>query len=297
MKMPINNFLALIGSLFQFMKKPINFFSILLVLIILFLSATVIANYFDIKVDFLNINPSDQHHEKYIDLYYPQNSMVSIFETLPGGDIENLPLFSVHILLLYDGELIEGKKVDVIAVGYVYPDGQKLLSPPEKIVQTVKYYDSQGNGEEVDLNYIVLGGIEGAEHYQDSEAILPFSRGRFPVLMHDYNNTQKLRIFRLTEEQKGSRPHATITWNTQGDYSPFIIFVDSNKTINSIKYSEFKVHVSGSEVAKQEKYARISTWLAIVLFFFTLIESISYLRRLNPDFFSTLLRLIETKQK
>jgi hypothetical protein len=261
-----------------------NIFFFLLVAIILFLTATVIANYFDYKVGFLDINPPDKHTDKYIDLYYPPSSQIPIVEKLPSGDIVNLPLFTVHILLRYNGTLTEGSKVDIIAKGYAYPEGQKLLSAPIGLNRNTKL-----ENQPIEMKYIVLAGFEGSsKNYDESSAIMPFSRGEFLVFMEDYNNTAIHRLFRL-KDYDVVPPVQSITWDTQGDYSPYITFVSSNRTIITAQYPDYKIHVSGSEVVKQERYARISVLLAIVLFFFTLIQSISYLCKLNPELISKLL--------
>lgn len=263
-------------------KKRQFLVSLLIIALMVLLTLTVIANYFDYKIDFMNINPSEKHIDKYIDLYYPPTAMIPIEERTETGEIVNQPLFSVHILLRYDGDLVEGKKVDAIAVGYAYPKGQTLLSTPNLLSRQVKY-----ENQSVDLKYVVLTGFDGTSNYNESSSMMPFSRGELLVFMEDYNNPTMHRIFRLKDYDMVP-PTATITWDNEGDYSPYITFVDSNKTITTVPYSDYKIHVSGSEVVKQEKYARISTWLAIVLFVFTLFQSITFLREINPDLVSKL---------
>lgn len=263
-----------------------KFIFYLLIVFIFVLTIVVLINFYDWKAPF--VNPSDQYHERYIDLYYPTSSMIPIVEKLPNGEIINQPLFSVHILLRYTGELTEGKKVDVIAKGYAYPNGQKFLSSSLDSNRAITYHDQQGVAHQVDLKYIVLSGFEGTANYDETWAILPFSRGEFLVFTEDYNNASQHAIFRLKENDV-KEPQQSMKWETQGDYSPFIIFVDANKTINTIRYPDYKIHVGGPEVEKQDRYARINLQLSLILLIFTIVTMIPILFWIYPDPFLRLL--------
>jgi len=274
-----------IKDLWQFIPKRKNIIFFFFVVLILISIAIGIVNILDYKVDFLNINPHDNHIYKYIDLYYPQSSSVGpIVQNFPSQKISNQPLFNVHILLSYDGDLIEGKEVDVIAVGYANPDGQKLLAPSPSLNRIISY-----EGQKIDTKYLVIAGINGAEQFNEFEGLIQFSRGQFPVEMNDNNDPLHRKIFRLTDYENFSKMHNSIVWNTEGDYSPYIVFIDSNETLNVIQFPDYKIHVSGSEVEKQERYSRINTSLTIALFCFTIIQIMLVLRDINPTFFSKLL--------
>lgn len=249
--------------------KGCAFFSLLIV--ILWLTITVILNFGTI-----NSNYSSQQNHHTIHLSYPHTVSPTTFTAFNVGDnkIENLPLATVDVCLLYQGALAEGTKVDVSAVGFVYPDGLNVMNPASLTDKT---------GMVTKWDHSITIGFEGATPYDLSIAQFQTPQGEFPVLLNEADSLQ------MRECSNNALPvYQTIKWDLQGDYSPFVIVGYSNKTVISHTYTNSKIHVSGKDIIQQENYARINTWLAIVLFVFTLIMSGELLYKLRPDFISQL---------
>lgn len=229
-------------------------------------SFVAIVNILDWKVDFLNINPSEQSHTKTVYLTYPptHHEPFNLIDEGGGGDIINPLLFSVDIFLQYDGVLTEGSKVDIAAVGWVYPNGEKELP----IIK-----DEYG-----EVGRMVAVGFEGASPYN------PLFRNQSDYAGQINVRLQNVQIRQMFDPKyvKMLPKLKNITWENQGDFEPYITFVSSNYTVVTVSYPNYKIHVSGADVKRQERYARIQTSLTIVLFFFTVIASIGLLVPLIP---------------
>ena len=228
---------------------------------------TAFINIIDYKTDFLNLNPPDQINQKFIIFNYPDLGYANDLMHDENGTITNLPLMTIEIVLQYQGILAEGSKVDVYAVGFIHHN--------ENFVQKVRVNDS------VVANVAVVG-FENAIPYNKSDWPNFVSSGQIPIFL-EYQPTPTAYLPDTTMPPRLMRE--SITWNSQGDYSPFITFLYYNGTDATVitqDYPEQKIHVSGSDIVRQEKYSRINTWITIALFVFTTITILQLLVYLIP---------------
>jgi hypothetical protein len=195
-----------------------------------------------------------------------------LMERDSNGTIVNPLLFSVDIFLIYDEPLVEGTTVSVGAIGVVYPEGQDILgdiSDPD----LPKTYERS-----------VWAGFRGATTaipYNESTSERVNIVGCFPVHLINASQ-QKIAVIK---DKQNIPILQKILWDTQGDYSPYVIFpFSTNDTSKSIVFDEKKIHVGGSDVARQESYSKVNTWLSIVLFVFTVITAFPTLYELGKNF-------------
>jgi hypothetical protein len=246
-----------------------------LVIVVGYLTLITIAIIFDKPIDFLNFNSPEPTYTKYIHMDFPSLAPAETL-TRVDGKFVNLPLFSVDIALEYNGILAEMKPVKVASNGYVYAEGQKLISSGN-----VSY--SLNNDLEM-YPYVAIVGFDGAQLYNqtDPSAINSLPNGQIAVNLQP--SSDPYIVYRPATPLSPSITKEVITWGTQGDYSPFItIIYKNNNTPSTILYPYEKIHISGSDIDRQEKYAKTNTWLSIALFFFTLIASLTLLFQLAPS--------------
>ena len=242
------------------------------------MTLTVGVNIWDIKVDFLSINPSEQTHTQLMHLFYPPPTSTSVplmYADLGSGELQNPENLSVEVFLQYNGILAEGTPVKVYLSGFVYPNSENTITG---------FYHLTTNT--ITPNAILVG-FEGASLQNASSN--PFSTE--PEIFLELEKSDKI-IFAKESDIESLPVAQVITWHTEGDYSPYIVIPSGNinKSVPlTIEYPNNKIHVSGSDIIQQEKYSRINTWLTIVLFFFTLIISFEYLYKLNPELISKIL--------
>ena len=252
--------------------KTIIFYGLSLAIFIL--SLIVVINTYPILIP--TITPSSTHYVQEIHLFYPSTSATTI--PLMGlindtGTIVNCEALSIDMILQYDGVLSEGTPVSITAHGFLYPGGREIITP----LVTSK--------NEIIPNAILVG-FDSASSYDRSQNIIG-SGSEFPLSLDNvdtiqyYNSSQLIRSEDFPITQK-------IVWDTQGEYSPYIIIPTHNQSI-TVPYPNHKIHVSGKDLVLQGEYARISAVLAIVLYFFTLISGCEILYRLRPEWVSKLL--------
>ena len=247
---------------------------IFLFIIVIFLIPAVVAfvNIFDMKVDAFGINPNEQLHHSVIRFQYPAElSQYPKVDIGAGKRPTYLPLFNVDICLEYVGTLVEGKEVTVRAYGRAYPEGRKVL-------QSAAIFDSSGIQTDF-FNHSVDVGFVGASLYNESSAVFISPGGQFPV------NLMPADEFNVATSRSSSTwaIYQFIKWDNQGYYYPYIHIDFSNGTSVTYPYPEYTIYVGGDNEIRQERYARISTSLTIVLFFFTLVTSIGILGKFFPN--------------
>jgi len=246
----------------------IRILQVVLAILIVYMSVVAVANIIDWKVDFFSINPSEQHHSQVITLFYPPSPVTNsmpLQQYYPiSGDIGDTENFSVNILLQYDGTLAEGTPVNVTVLGSIYPKGYGFVTG---------LIDKNTN---VIYPYTITTGFEGAiipngsyDFFGTGKAELPtkLQIGGKDVVLANQSSSEKLPV------------SYTITWETQGDYSPYLEIPCYSSGVYqtiTVPYSDYKVYVASSDVIRQENYSRIQTALTIVLFIFTLISGIDY---------------------
>ena len=244
---------------------------------IIYLVFVAAVNVFDKKIDYFNINPSPQTNYKLITLEYPQppsNAITQIdIDVGAGGKLStHLPLLSVQILLSYEGYLSERKKVNVTATGVVYNEGKtEVISLVGHNMQTMAY------------GHYVSIGFEGTSPYNESDQNA-FSTGEFIINLEEApNDTLQSIILKKSVLVNSSLPkYPEITWETQGDYYPYVVVYFNNSSSVRSTFTDYKIHVSGTDIEQQEKYSRINTSLTIVLFVFSLVASMELLSRAFP---------------
>jgi hypothetical protein len=238
---------------------------------------------FDIKVDNPSINPSAQSHQKVMHLFYPDPSSTAIPQMISdvgaGGKLENPEILSVDVFLQYDGILAEGKPVAITANGYLYPRGENVVT------------GLINRGNQKLLLKTILVGFEGASLYNVTESSLS-AGSTFALTLQSASMLQFSNL--PTKEQL--QMARTITWDTQGDYYPYLSIPTNDGTL-IVAYPDYRIHVSGSDIVRQENYAKITTALTIVLFFFTLISSAEMLYKLRPEIISKILGIKNNSEK
>jgi hypothetical protein len=250
--------------------------------LITILTIISVAQYYDYKIDFIGINPSEPMRYQTVTLLYPETAPDIPINDNRGNPV-NLPLFSINIGLQYNGTLSEGSTVYVSSVGCIYPEGRK------DIIQATLF--DQYNKMTVQ-NYSVVFGFEGASLRRLPETIFDTPHGEFPI---DFINADRLQIY--PESSLSTWPmRQAIVWNNQGDYHPYTIISFKNGTTVYVPYQRAVIHVDGLDVIRQERYSRINTWLAIVIFFFTVVTSFTLLYQLRPKTISKILGVNEEIQ-
>jgi len=183
---------------------------------------------FDWKIDFLNINPSDKPNPpKLMVLDYPPSGPTGPMIVIGENGMTGVSL-SVDVYLTYTGTLATGTIVDLATIGFLYPEGQQKID-------------------------WVSVGFEGSSYYLATSNTPAQFR---PQLENSDAYTQSIDAPIL----------GTITWDTQGDYYPFIILNFKNGSAPlTVNYQDqnHKIHVSGSDVVQQEYYNRKNTAIIV----------------------------------
>jgi len=169
------------------------------------------------NVDILNLNPEKPKSTSMMVLDYPPSGPTGPMITIG----ENLTMhgvsLSVNIFLEYYGILAEDTPVNLSAIGFLYPDGQQVI------------------------DWINVGLAASTYYHASSNVPAQFR----PQLTDTNTYTQSIDAPIL----------GTISWNTQGDYYPFIVlnFINGSSPI-TVNYQDpfYKVHVSGVDVIMQE---------------------------------------------
>jgi len=213
--------------------------------ILILLNAIIVFYWFviliDWKIDFLNINPSEKQNEIIQSFDYPPSGPTGPHIIVGENGTTGLPLFSITIGLLYSGTLAEGRPAYLTAIGSIYPEGIEVI-------------------DEVHV------GFEGASYYSETGSVLSNTP---PLYKPKLNPTDVYTMTILT----GTVPTLPITWNVQGDYCAYIyISFKNGSDPTTITLQDFKVHVSGLDVIRQERYDRINFATAVALGFFAIID-------------------------
>lgn len=236
-------------------------------LMILLTSVIVIIYIVDINIPIIN---EEVKHSQLMHLFYPVQSTTNIPLTRfdpenQGLAINNTENLSVDILIQYNGILSEGKPVSVTAMAWLYPKGESTIT---SLVNPEKKHFAPG---------AILVGFEGATAYGQRNEYYG-SESEFPITPQKqdriaYFNTSQMQTLNISQN---------IIWDAQGDYSPYLVIPSINHAL-VVTYPNYKVHVNGRDAVMQEKYAKISVVLTIVLFLFTIVTSLEILFKIYPD--------------
>jgi hypothetical protein len=184
------------------------------------------ANLVDVKIDFLNINPSDKQTEiiKTYD-FPPSNPLTGPSLIVGENGTSGLPLFSMSVGLLYDGILAEKVPAYLTAYGAIYPDGSQTI-------------DS------------ISVGVEDASPYSNGGIALSNTA---PLLSPEMKQTDVYTQTMISGEVKT----LPIVWTAQGDYFAYfyIVFKNGSSPV-TYKLQDFKVVVKGQDVVQQDVYNR-----------------------------------------
>jgi hypothetical protein len=263
----------------DFIRK--GFFVILTIgiLVMIFVAAV---NIFDVKVDTFGINPSTHTNYKLIPLIHPASFSKSIQTAhmdTNGKYVLDFPILSLDILLSYNGYLVEGTPVNVSALGHVYGDSKNDILSEIQNDQPMTVDQLLSPSTKIPPGHYISIGFEGATIFNQLETAPP--TGELLVNLHETEANSTPIFYQRRVMQNFTLPKRQITWENQGDYSPYVIIYYKNGTASRIVFDDYKIHVVGSDVLQQEKYSRINTSITIVLFFFSVIASIELLVRLN----------------
>ena len=233
----------------EFFRSIIISFLIAVIVIIVII---VYANIADLKIDFLNINPSDEMYRKSIVFDYPPTGPSGPMITYgANGTWLTGPSFTIEIFLEYSGNLAEGLPVELMVIGSLYPPGAQTIASVDVGFVGSLYYSAEGPA---------LSNVP-------------------PIIRVNLQNTSTYGLIIPSDVM----PSKTITWDVQGDYSPFITIISRNGSKpNTVIYQDYKIHVSPFVVVQQEKYSRINTTLSTALFIFAVVESLALIVRFLP---------------
>jgi hypothetical protein len=241
----------------------VGIFVILLLITILMLVVAFV-NYFDIKTDFLNLNPPDKLNEKNIFLSYPSYAPARLIQyNSPKQD--NFPEILFNLTLQYRGVLTERTKVNVSAIGIIDTDH---ASP---------FNDNP-------IAFVIIG----FDHANPPEGEILMLN---PLIVEPFDNYSELKQKPLIVDNLLSRSHNltegtyanTIFWEDQGDYTPYITITYRNKTSKIVEYPNQKVHVVSPDIINQEKNSRVNTLISIVLLIFSTITMLQLIVELFPE--------------
>jgi hypothetical protein len=228
---------------------------VILSILIAYLAVTTLCVTLDWKTEFLGINPPEKTY------IIGRHFDVPIIEVSKSNELSSDgQLLSADIFFQYSGILAEGVPVHIITTGYLY---------------------NQGERENVDL---VIVGFEGAKFLNYSK----FVPNAQTELILRPTDSRSIIVNNLSKPIPSSDIDTTVAWDTQGDYAPYLIIKFKNTTTTPliIRYPNLKIHVSGSDIIRQEKYSLINTRLSIAIFWLTLITSLSMLCKFAPKIFS-----------
>jgi hypothetical protein len=184
------------------------------------------ANLLDVKIDFLNINPSDKQTEivKVFD-YPPSDPLRGPSLIIGENGTTGLPLLSITIGLLYDGTLAERIPAYLTAYGVIYPEGTQTI-------------DS------------VSVGVEGSSLYSDGGIA---QSNVAPLIIPELRQTD---VYTQTMLQ-GTVKTLPIVWTAQGDYFTYLYITFNNGSMPiTYKLQDFKAVVKGLDVIQQASYNR-----------------------------------------
>jgi hypothetical protein len=252
--------------------KWIGFICVLFVLIMtICLTLSVIFN----NSDLLGMTSPTQRSPHVFHLVYPQStSQIDVFGN-------NQTILSTSIALQYSGPLVEGTKVNVSAAGFVYPKGRD-------IVQNLTLVDQNTNQISASMPYYAVVGFSGASVYNYPEALFPTPEGEFPINLA--TDTDRLS-FLMWDSSNPWPQYQSIMWDLEGDYYPILSVSFKNGTTDSVVYTDKLIHVGGSDVVRQERYAKVSTLLTLALFALTIVTSMELLFKLRPKIISDFIGL------
>ncbi len=229
------------------------------------------------NLDLFGIN-STQQTPYVIHLTLPQTSFSSQLFENNGTEkkIINNPILSADIALLFSGPLVEKTKVDVAAVGIAYPESRNEIMG--------MILESDDPNLKLKFPTFATVGFQGASPYKGTPFDTP--NGEFPLNLAQ--DTDVLTVKRWDPE-KPWPIYQSIEWDLQGTYFPIISITYKNGTISTLTYTDKPIHVGGSDVVRQERYAKISTLLTIALFVLTIVTSSELLYKLRPKIISNLI--------
>ena len=93
-----------------------------------------------------------------------------------------------------------------------------------------------------------------------SNIIVQLQNGDLPMIADRTGNSKNIQM---------------ITWETEGDYHPYVIFpYATNGSELAVTFPDYIIHVKSSDSLIEGDRARINYWLAIVLFILTIIMAI-----------------------
>jgi len=230
-----------------------------------------------VNLDLLGINTPKQQ-PLIIHLTYPQENLYprEIFDTSANTLNNTPPMVTLDIALQYSGPLVAGTPVDVSAAGRISPKGEESI--------TYLMY-TNASGETESFQHYVTFGFQGATLYNESQKDdFNTPSGEFPINLEEYGGY-------FLRKWNASRPwprYQTIKWDTEGDYYPIVDVPFWNKSTVRITYPDKAIHVGGPDILIQERYAKISLWLSLAFFVFTIVTSVELLFKLQPKFISDL---------
>lgn len=193
----------------------------------------------------LNLASPSQQYSKVIHLTYPNNYPENVV-LLNSSNFYSSPWeLEINVTLQYQGILTENTPVNVSANGNLYD-----LNFPVKFLSV---------------------GFEGANSNvgQRGEILM---RNPLNCPQFDYPAQSDLSLETGAGYMRpllATKQFGAISWDAPGDYTPFMTVWYLNNTSVTYEYPTEKIHVSGSDIAIQERFSIINLWLTIAMLFAT----------------------------
>ena len=218
----------------KFSWKGLSLFLLIITLIFLNVMSVFyfVANYFDWKIDTLNINPSDKTTVTSTTYMYPHFAGVAVQE---NGSFTTDALFDIDIRTAHNGTLAEGAPLYFYAYGVIFPKGQQAIAH-------------------------IWIGFRGSSHYTFSGAIdyAPISEVSLDAM--DYGYPFSLPSSFIFSES------TVVKWDVQGDYYPYLqLSFKNGSQLADVDLQVGKVHVGGFNEIQMQNYTRVGTSAAITV--------------------------------
>jgi hypothetical protein len=195
----------------------------MIVILVGYFSFSFTINYFDIPMNFFNINVQEDMEIHLIPNEFPCFIPPSGMAYEDKNGVHNLSA-ALDFATQYYGILAEGTPFYITGVGCLFPEGQSIISS-------------------------ISIGYQGASWYDKSTWYV----GMPPLYTIPLTNSTKSLFPKIVPPINLSNPnrYTTMYWAAQGDYYPYLRIEYMNGSVENMLLSIGKVHVVGHEVLDQ----------------------------------------------
>lgn len=202
-------------------------------------------------------HPLEKAHTTHIRLTFPDKILG--FKKSLNGSIQTDLAASADLYLIYDEPLVEGTNVTIKGGGCLFPLGRNIIGFVSNVPLEIRQNTMTG----------IFEGSTGVKKDVNPS-------GYFDIPL-DYCNVPGVY------EESNLPILENITWDSEGDYSPYLIFPRITGEHDTIYFNDIKIHVGGQDILRQERYSNTNTWLSIIFFVFTIITALTLLCSLGRE--------------